>query len=129
MLIPAHASRKRQVRAPADEPAAPALVVHVEVILHDPTLRDLQMPAIVLLVPDSDHDAGRFATFHDRHHLVWFRSAEVRVEELIPPVFRCFENRRTPLLGTVHYPVLELTGGFAQHIPAHGVLLAISVEE
>ena len=63
MLIQADPSRERQVGAHADEHAAPAFVLAVEVVPHHPALRDLQMPAVLLLVADGDHDPGRFAAF------------------------------------------------------------------
>jgi hypothetical protein len=80
--VKADLCRKRQVRTHADEHAAPALVVYVDV-LHHPALRDLQMPAVLLLVPDRDHDACGLAAFHDRDHLVRFCFPEVQVEELV----------------------------------------------
>src|SRR5207244_12387120 len=85
--------------------------------------------AILLLVPDGDHDAGVLAALHNRDHRVRLRFPEIWIEKLVAAVFRCVENRRAPLLRTVDGPVLELAGDLAQHIPAHRILLAISVEE
>src|SRR6516225_3693072 len=62
----------RQVEAHAHEHPAPTLVMNVKVILHHPALRDLQMPSIVLLIPDSHHDAGWFPPLNDGHDLVRF---------------------------------------------------------
>jgi hypothetical protein len=45
-------------------------VVDVEVVLADPTLADLQMPAVVLLVADGSHDAGRFPGLEDDGYLI-----------------------------------------------------------
>src|SRR2546422_11488903 len=73
MWMEADAGRERQVGTHADEHAAPALIVDVEVVLHHPPLRDLQMPAILLLVPDGDHDAGGLAALHNRDHRVRLR--------------------------------------------------------
>jgi hypothetical protein len=56
-------------------------------------------------------------------------SPEVRVQELVAAVFRCFQNRRALLLRPVHDPVLELTGRFAQHVPAHLIPLPVRIEE
>jgi len=120
MLIQADAGRERQVRAHPDEHAAPALVIYVEVVLHDPALRDLQMPAIILLFSDSDHDASRFPVLHDCDHLIRFCLPEVRVEELVTPVFGCFQDWRIPFLRAVYSPVLKLAGDFAQHIRLTG---------
>ena len=58
VLIETNARRKRQIGADAHEHPTPVLVVDVKIILHDPTLRQLQVPAV--LWPDGDHDAGRF---------------------------------------------------------------------
>jgi len=81
------------------------------------------------LVPDGDHDAGRLAALHNRDDLIWFRLSEIRVQEFIAPVLGSFQDGCTPFLGPVHDPVLELLGDIPQHIPAHGVLLPIGVEE
>jgi hypothetical protein len=51
MLIQTDTGRKRKMRTHADEHTAPVFVVDVEVVLHDPALRELQMPAILLLFP------------------------------------------------------------------------------
>src|ERR1700757_5347469 len=58
VLIEADTRRKRQIGTDANEHPTPVLVVNVEVILHDPTLRQLEVPA--LFFSDSDHDPGRF---------------------------------------------------------------------
>src|SRR5580700_10548511 len=73
MLIEADAGRERQVGAHTYEHASPMLVVDVEVVLHYPALRHLQMPAVILLVPDGDHNAGGLAALHNGDHLVGFR--------------------------------------------------------
>ena len=51
MLIETDPGGERQVRAHAHEHPAPALVVDIEVVLHDPAVGDLQMPAVHLLSP------------------------------------------------------------------------------
>src|ERR1700729_984887 len=58
MLIQADAGRERQVGAHTDEHGSPMLGGDVEVVLHHPPLRHLQMPAVILLVPDGDHNAA-----------------------------------------------------------------------
>src|SRR5882724_1851410 len=108
MLIQANAGREGQVRTHADEHPAPPAVVHIEVILHHPALGHLQMPAVVFLVSDGDHDAGWLTTLHDGYDLIRFRFPEVWVEELVAPVFGGFQNGRAPFLRTVDDPVLEL---------------------
>jgi hypothetical protein len=109
--------------------ASPTRVVDVEVVLHDPALRDLQMPAILLLVPDGHHDAGRLAALHNRDYLVGLRFAEIWIQKRVTAVFRCLENWCAPLLRTVAGPVLELAGSFAQNVAAHRILPTIGVKE
>jgi hypothetical protein len=104
MPIEAGAGREWQIRTHADEHAAPPLVIDVEVILYDPALRELQMPAILLLVSDGDHDAGWLATFHHCHYPVRLRIPETGIGEFVAPVFRRLRNRRAPLLRAVHDP-------------------------
>src|SRR2546425_9717747 len=121
----AYAGRERQVGTHEDEHAAPALIVDVEVVLHHPPLRDLQMPAILLLVPDGDHDAGGLAALHNRDHRVRLRFPEIWIEKLVAAVLRCVANRRGPLLRTGDGPLLELGGDLAPHLPVPTVLLAV----
>jgi hypothetical protein len=68
VLIEANARRKRQIGADAYEHPTTVLVVDVKVILHDPTLRQLQVPA--LLCPDGNHDPGRLPGFENDNHLI-----------------------------------------------------------
>jgi hypothetical protein len=56
MLVEADPSRERQVWAHPDEHAPPLSVVDIEVVLHDPAVCDLKMPAVCLLVADRRHD-------------------------------------------------------------------------
>src|SRR5437764_643130 len=87
--------------------AAPVLVVDVEVILDYPALCDLQMPTVVFLVSDGDHDASRFTALDDGDDLIRFRLAEVWVQELVAPVLGRFQNGSAPFLRPVDDPVLE----------------------
>src|SRR5580704_313402 len=48
------ARREQQVGAHAHEHRPPALIVYVKVVLHHPALRELQMPAVIFLMPDGD---------------------------------------------------------------------------
>ena len=57
VLIEADTCRERQIGADAHEDPPPVWVVEVKVVLHNPALRQLQMPA--LFCPDGDHDPGR----------------------------------------------------------------------
>lgn len=81
VLVQANARREGQVRAHAHKHRPPALVVDIEVVLHDPALRDLEMPAVVLFVANGDHDAGGFAGLDDGHHLIGFGVAEIGFED------------------------------------------------
>ena len=46
VLVEADPRGKGEIRAHAHEHPTPTLVVNVKVVLHDPALRQLQMPAI-----------------------------------------------------------------------------------
>jgi len=61
MLVEADPRRERQVGAHAHEHAAPAGVVDIEVVLKDPALGELQMPALGGPVADGGHDARGLA--------------------------------------------------------------------
>jgi hypothetical protein len=83
----------------------PVLGGFVEVVLNHPALRDLQMPAILFLVADRNHDAGRFARLQNGDYLVGLSSAEVAVNEIVPSTFRRFQKGRTPFLRSVYDPL------------------------
>ena len=51
MLIETNPRGERQVRAHAHEHSAPARVVDIEIVLHDPALGDLEVPPVDLLSP------------------------------------------------------------------------------
>ncbi|MFQ5929007.1 MAG: hypothetical protein ACE5MK_04870 [Acidobacteriota bacterium] len=129
MLIQANACREGKVRADSHEHPAPASVVQVEIVLLDPALLQLQMPAVFLLVADGDQDAGRFTGLQDDDHLIGLGSPEVRLDEFIPPSVRRGQHRCTPLLGTVLHPVVILAGNIPQNIPADGIELAVVPKE
>src|SRR5262245_52468544 len=85
MLIEIDPCRERKVGTKAHEHSSPAAVVDVEVVLLDPALRDLEMPAVVLLVSDRNHDGGWFTSLEDHHYLIRFGPPEVWIHELIAP--------------------------------------------
>ncbi len=89
VLIQAHPRREGQVRTDPDEHASPLAVVDIEVVLVDPSLLQLQMPAVFLLCSDRGDDARRFPRFQDADHLVRLGSCEVGKNEVIAPAFRC----------------------------------------
>jgi hypothetical protein len=65
MLIQTDPGGEGKVWADPDEHPSPEAVGEVEVVLHDPALRELQMPAVVRRVPDGDQDPGRFSTLEN----------------------------------------------------------------
>src|SRR6266851_4185406 len=77
MLVEADACRKREVGREANEHSAPVAIVYVEVVLNDPALGQLQVPAIVLFVPDGGENAGWFSCLQDDDQLVGFGMAKV----------------------------------------------------
>jgi hypothetical protein len=58
-LIEADASRGRHVGALADKHPSPLPVIDVKVVLDDPSIGDLKVPAVCPLVADSDLNARR----------------------------------------------------------------------
>src|SRR5258705_13704840 len=106
VLIEADARRKRQIGTDANEHPTPVLVVNVEVILHDPTLRELEVPA--LFFSDGYHDPGRFPGFENHHHLIVLGVLKVRINKVVTPSIGRIEDRHTPFLATVLDPVLKL---------------------
>jgi hypothetical protein len=61
MLVETEARRKGKVGRDANKHPAPVTIVEVEVVLHDPALGELQVPAIVLFVSNGGEDAGWFS--------------------------------------------------------------------
>jgi hypothetical protein len=113
----------------AHEHPAPAGVVDVEVVLDDPALRHLQMPAVIFPVSVGDQNPARLACSQDCDDRIGFGLSEVLIHEIIAPAGRRFANRDTPLLRTVGYPVPELIRDAAQQVTGHSLPLAIVVEE
>ncbi len=129
MLVETDACRKREVGRDANEHSAPVAIVHVEVVLNDPALGQLQVPAIVLFVSDGSQNAGRFSGLQDDDQLVGLGLAKVRFDKLIPTTFGCFQDGGAPFLGTILHPIVELISDLPQHIPAHRILIPIGAEE
>ena len=67
MLVETDACRERKIGRETNEHSAPVAIVDVEVVLDDPALSQLQVPAIVLFVPDGGENAGRLSGFEDDH--------------------------------------------------------------
>ena len=72
VVVEADPRRERKIRAHAYEHAAPSFVVDVEIVLNDPALGELQMPAIAGLVADGDHDACWLARLQHDHDRIGF---------------------------------------------------------
>ena len=57
----------------------------IKVVLRDPAVGDLKMPAVELLVADRRHDARRLSGFQDDDDLIRLGCLEVRVDEFVAP--------------------------------------------
>jgi hypothetical protein len=82
----------------AHEHSAPALVVNVKVVLDDPPLGQLQMPA--LFTADGDHNPGRFPGFENDNYLIGFCPSKVAIDKVITSSLRCFQDGRRPIFRT-----------------------------
>jgi hypothetical protein len=116
MLVQAYPSREGKVWTHPDEHSSPAGVVEVEVVLNDPALSHLEMPAIVLLIAIGDQDASRFSGSDYGHDLIWLGWLEVGIDEVIAPSIGWLQYRRTPLLRPVCEPVLVLFGNVTEFV-------------
>ena len=74
------------------------------------------MPA--LSCADRGHDPGRFPGLENDHHLISLGPLKVGIHKVITPSRGCFEDGRTPFLGSVLHPVLKLLGDIAQTVRA-----------
>ena len=120
-------AEKGEVGAEPDKEPTPVAVLQIKVVLDDPAPRVLEMPAIVF--PDRDQDPRGLAPLHDDHDLIGLRSAEVRLNEFVPPTRGGLDDRRAPGLGLSQHPPLVLGGNVRQDRLAHRILLSIRVEE
>jgi hypothetical protein len=103
------------------------LVVDVKVVLDDPTLSELQMPA--LFGADRGHDPRWFPGLENDHHLIRLGSLKVGIHKVITPSRGRFEDRRTPFLSPVLHPILKLLGDIAQPVASDPLALAIGIKE
>jgi hypothetical protein len=87
------------------------LVVNVKVVLHDPALRQLQMPTI--FGADRDPDPSRFPGFENHHHRIGLSLLKVGIDKVVAPPLRRIQNRDAPFFATVLDPVLKLLGDIA----------------
>jgi hypothetical protein len=107
----------------------PAGVVEVEVVLNDPALSHLEMPAIILLVAIGDQDAPRFSGSDNGHDWIGFGLFEVGIDETIAPAIGGLQHWHAPLLRPVRDPVLVLLGNGTEFIACDTLAIAIGVEE
>ncbi len=68
----------------------------MEIILNNPALGDLQMPAFFCLVADGDYDARWFARLQDDDDLVRLGALEVRLE-FVAATFRRIQDQDVAL--------------------------------
>src|SRR4029450_12859307 len=99
MLIKTNPSRERKVGTYAHEHPAPTLVGAIEVVLHDPAVGDLKMPAVHLLVADGSHDPRGLSGFENDDDLIRLGSLEVGGDEFVPTAFGSLDDRSVPLFG------------------------------
>ena len=97
VVVEADPRRERKIRAHAYEHAAPSFVVDVEIVLNDPALGELQMPAIAGLVADGDHDACWLARLQHHDDLVRLGALEVRFDEFVATAFWRLQDRDVAL--------------------------------
>src|SRR6516162_7711770 len=129
MLIETDPGGKRQIRAHAHEHPAPTWVVDIEVVLHDPALGDLQVPAVRLFVADCRYDPGWLSGLEDDDDPVRPCPLEVRLDKFVAPAFWRLDDRSTPFVGLLLDPTLELLGRPAQHIAADRIDLPVAAEK
>ena len=129
MLIEADAGGERKVGTDADEHPSPLPIVDVEIVLDNPSVRDLQMPAVRLAITDRCHDACRLASLENDHHGIRARPFEVWIDEVVAAAIRGVQNWNVPLRCPPFQPLLELLGDAAQRVAADRVQLPIRVEE
>jgi hypothetical protein len=128
MLIETDPRRERQVRAHAHEHPTPAQVVDIKVVLHDPAVSDLKMPAVRLSVADRRHDPRRLPGFENDDDLR-FRASEVGFDKFVSAALWCLDDRRIPSVALFLDPSLELFGRAAQHIAADRINPPVGVEK
>ena len=121
MLIEIDPRRERQIGADAHEHAPPLLIVDIEIVLDDPALGELQMPAVRDLVADGDHDARRFSCLHYGDDLIGLCASEVRFDELVAAALWRLQNRDVALVRPSLQPLLKAIGDPAQRLSAHRV--------
>src|SRR5215470_5686761 len=85
------------------------------------------MPAGCL--SDGGHDSSRLSGLENEHHLVGLGVLEIGSHEVVTPCGRWVNNGRTPLLGTILDPVVELLSDVAQQVAVHPLATTIGIKE
>src|SRR5438445_2500177 len=119
VLVEAEACGKGEVGTHANEHPAPVSIVDVEVVLHDPALSQLQIPSVILLVPNGGQDACGFSRLEDDDHLVRLGMTKVGLDKVVASTLGSFQDGAGPSVGTIPHPVVELISDFPYPIPAH----------
>src|ERR1700720_3620676 len=129
MLIEADAGGERQVGTDADKHPPPLPVIDIEVVLDDPAVGDLKMPAVDFAVTDRRHDACGFARLENDCDGIGACPFEVGIDEVVAAALGRLHNRDVPPFRPSFQPALKLLGYVAQRRPAHRIKLPVSVEE
>jgi hypothetical protein len=87
------------------------LVVNVKVVLYDPALNQLQVPA--LLCPDGNHDPGWFPGFENHYYLVFLGVPKLGIDKVVTSSLRRLQNGRAPFLATILNPIAKLLSDIA----------------
>ena len=129
MLIETDSRRERQVRAHAHKHSTPAPVVDIEVVLHDPAVSDLQVPAVRLPVANRRHDPRRLPGFEDDDDLIRLGTPEIGLDKFVAAALWRLDDRSIPSVGLFLHPALELFSRPAQHIAADRINSPVGVEK
>src|SRR5215469_14744394 len=110
VLVEADPGGERKVGANAHKHASPVPVVNVKVVLNDPTICDLKMPAVRDVVADGSHDARRLPRFEDDDDGVGLGSLKIRVNKIVATTFRRVYDWDVAFCSAFFHPGLKLVG-------------------
>ena len=105
MLVETDPSGEWQIRTHAHEHPAPAAIVDIEVVLHDPALSDLQVPAACVSVADRRHDPCRLSGLEDDDNLIRLGALEVGLDKFVASALWRLDNHRAPSVGLLLDPL------------------------
>jgi len=128
VLVEADPSGERKVRAHAHKHPPPPLVVDIEVVLHNPAVCDLKMPAVCFLVADRGHDTRGFSRLEDDDDLIRPCALEVGVDKFVATALRSLDDWSVPLGRSLLHPDLKLFCGTAQDIATDRIEMPVNVE-